>query len=80
MKQTESLAKVVYTPASQMRTPALLVRSMFKDLAASRELAWRLFVRDVSAQYRQSILGLFWAFFPPVLSGLVLLYFNLKKW
>jgi hypothetical protein len=30
---------------------------MARDLVNSRELAWRLFVRDISAQYRQSILG-----------------------
>jgi len=79
MKQAESLSKVVYTPASQMRTPGLLIRSMFKDLVRSRELAWRLFIRDVSAQYRQSILGIFWAFLPPVLSGLVFIILQSKK-
>jgi lipopolysaccharide transport system permease protein len=35
-------------------------------LLASRELAWRLMVRDISAQYRQSFLGLAWAFLPPI--------------
>lgn len=79
MNQTKKLAKVVYTPASQMRTPGLLIRSMFKDLVRSRELAWRLFIRDVSAQYRQSILGIFWAFFPPILSGLVFIILQSKK-
>ncbi len=79
MNQTKKLAKVVYTPASQMRTPGLLIRSMFKDLVGSRELAWRLFIRDVSAQYRQSILGIFWAFFPPILSGLVFIILQSKK-
>jgi lipopolysaccharide transport system permease protein len=39
---------------------------MGRDLLASRELAWRLMVRDISAQYRQSALGLFWAFVPPI--------------
>jgi lipopolysaccharide transport system permease protein len=47
---------------------------MWHDLLASRELAWRLLVRDISAQYRQSLLGIFWAFVPPVMTafGLVL--------
>jgi lipopolysaccharide transport system permease protein len=39
---------------------------MWRDLLASRELAWRLMVRDISAQYRQSILGIAWAFLPPI--------------
>lgn len=41
---------------------------MFHDLLASRELAWRLFVRDISARYRQSMLGYVWAFLPPIVS------------
>jgi lipopolysaccharide transport system permease protein len=39
---------------------------MWRDLLASRELAWRLMVRDISAQYRQAFLGVAWAFIPPV--------------
>jgi lipopolysaccharide transport system permease protein len=43
---------------------------MWRDLLASRELAWRLLVRDLSAQYRQSFLGVFWAFLPPIVTAL----------
>lgn len=39
---------------------------MWRDLFASRELAWRLMVRDISANYRQSVFGLAWAFLPPI--------------
>ncbi|MEO1401124.1 MAG: hypothetical protein AAFV72_07665 [Cyanobacteria bacterium J06635_1] len=39
---------------------------MWRDLLASRELAWQLLVRDISAQYRQSFLGIFWAFVQPI--------------
>ena len=62
---------VVYTPASQIRTPASLLASIWRDVRASRELSWRLFVRDVSAQYRQSFLGVLWAFVPPVVTSLI---------
>ncbi len=62
---------VVYTPASQVRSPVGLVRAMLRDLLASRDLAWRLTVRDVSARYRQSLLGIFWAFIPPLVSSLL---------
>jgi lipopolysaccharide transport system permease protein len=47
-----------------------LWREMWRDLLASRELAWRLMVRDLSAQYRQSFLGIFWAFVPPIVAAL----------
>ena len=42
---------------------------MWRDLLASRELAWRLMVRDIKAQYRQSFLGIFWAFIPPIVTA-----------
>jgi lipopolysaccharide transport system permease protein len=58
--------EVVYTPESLLRHPVQLFKLMWRDLLASRELAWRLMVRDISAQYRQSVLGFTWAFLPPI--------------
>lgn len=60
------LPEAVYTPESDLRHPGQLIKRMWKDLLASRELAWRLMVRDISANYRQSFLGIFWAFLPPI--------------
>ena len=37
----------IYSPQSALRDPQRLVREMGRDLYASRELAWRLFVRDL---------------------------------
>jgi lipopolysaccharide transport system permease protein len=62
-----------------MRRPLLLIRSMWSDLKASRELAWRLFVRDVSAQYRQSVLGIVWAFAPPIVTALVFMALQSRR-
>lgn len=64
----------VYRPESQLRHPLQLFRIMGQDLLASRELAWRLLVRDIRAQYRQSFLGLFWAFTPAILTALTLTF------
>lgn len=58
--------KTIYTPESQIRRPQKLFGLMWRDLLASRELAWRLLVRDISAKYRQSFLGIFWAIIPPI--------------
>jgi lipopolysaccharide transport system permease protein len=66
----------VYTPESPLREPGKFLREMFRDLAASRGLAWRLFVRDTSAQYRQSILGYVWAFVPPLVASLPFVFLN----
>jgi lipopolysaccharide transport system permease protein len=79
MHKNEDISVVVYSPESQVRSPLKLVRSMLSDLNASRELAWRLFVRDFSARYRQSVLGIFWAFLPALLSGLVFIILQAKN-
>ncbi|MGE5342460.1 MAG: ABC transporter permease [Candidatus Omnitrophota bacterium] len=68
---TTSLPLTRYTPESRLRHPILLLKEMWHDLKASRELGWRLFIRDISAQYRQTALGFFWAVFPPLVSSLV---------
>lgn len=71
MKQPQQfksqLKEVIYTPESRLRNPQQLAQQMWRDLLASRELAWRLLVRDISAQYRQSFLGIAWAFLPPII-------------
>lgn len=69
------LPRVVYSPESRIRHPLDLFREMWRDLLSSRDLAWQLLVRDISAQYRQSLLGVIWAFIPPIVAaaGLTLL-------
>jgi lipopolysaccharide transport system permease protein len=71
--------KVVYTPGSGLRSPLVMARQMWKDLLDSRELAWRLTIRDISAQYRQSLLGILWAFFPPIATALIFIVLNNRK-
>jgi lipopolysaccharide transport system permease protein len=72
----EALPEVVYSPESQMRRPGQLLRSMAHDLRASRELAWRLFVRDFNAQYRQSALGYVWAVIPAIATTAIWVFLN----
>jgi lipopolysaccharide transport system permease protein len=59
-----------------MRHPIGLTRSVFADLFSSRELAWRLFVRNFTAQYRQSFLGYAWIFIPPLAAALPFVFLN----
>jgi lipopolysaccharide transport system permease protein len=68
---TRARPHAVYTPASQIRTPGALLMSIGRDLVGSRELSWRLFVRDLSAQYRQTLFGVVWAFIPPIVTSLI---------
>jgi lipopolysaccharide transport system permease protein len=74
--QELSLPVTLYSPESPLRHPGPFLRAMFRDLIASRELAWRLFVRDTSAQYRQSILGYVWAFLPPLMASLPFVFLD----
>jgi|KBSMisStandDraft_5_1062788.scaffolds.fasta_scaffold219537_1 ABC-type polysaccharide/polyol phosphate export systems, permease component len=64
----------VYTPESPLRQPRQFVRELISDLWGSRELAWRLFVRDLRAQYRASLLGYVWVFLPPLVASLPFVY------
>jgi len=72
----KELPEIIYTPESQLRRPILLLRLMFRDVYAGRELAWRLTVRDISAQYRQAFLGILWAFILPIANTVTWIFLN----
>ncbi|XZE51426.1 ABC transporter permease [Planctomycetaceae bacterium SH139] len=72
----DQLTEAIYTADSLLRRPRRLIREMVHDLRASRELAWRLFVRDLSAQYRLSYLGYLWVFLPPLATMAVWVFLN----
>ena len=56
-----------------------MAREMVADLWAGRELAWRLAVRDISAQYRQSLLGVLWALIVPLANTAVWLFLSASQ-
>jgi lipopolysaccharide transport system permease protein len=61
----------VYTPDSPVRRPLAFIASLLRDARAARKLAWRLFLRDIAAQYRQTAIGYVWAALPAVFTALV---------
>lgn len=65
---TTPLPEVVYTLDARRRQGWSIWASIFEDLLSSRELIWRLIVRDISARYRQSVLGYVWAILPTVVA------------
>lgn len=71
-----TLPVTAYTPSSALTHPGRLIVQMFSDLWTGRELAWRLFVRDTAALYRQSILGYLWAFLPPLATAGTFMFLN----
>ena len=54
------------------------IKSMISDLFASRELAKRLFIRDKKAEYRQSFLGILWAFITPLINAMVWIFLSMS--
>lgn len=56
----------VYNSRSEIRTPGRLMADIFAGFMEGRELSWRLFLRNLRGLYRQTLLGLFWAFLPPI--------------
>lgn len=66
----------VYSPEPLLGRPIELARGIFRDIMAGRELAWRIFTRDLSAQYRQTYFGYLWAFLPPLVGALTFIFLN----
>lgn len=79
MSEAKKTPVAIYTPDSQVRAPGKLLRNMIRDLWQSHELGWALFVRDLAAQYRQSLLGLVWAFIPPLLMAFFFIFLNSRR-
>ena len=75
----DSLIVTIYSPESQLRSPRRLLQQMFNDLISARELAWRLFVRDISAQYRQSAFGILWAIAPALVTSLIFIILQSRR-
>ncbi|NTV42353.1 MAG: ABC transporter permease [Syntrophobacteraceae bacterium] len=72
----EQPGTIVYTPDSALRRPIQLLRSLARDLGKSRELATTLLMRNLKAQYRQTILGCLWAFLPPVVTTITFVFLH----
>ena len=66
----------IYSPEPLLGHPVTLVKNITKDILAGRELAWRLFIRDLSAQYRQTYFGYLWAILPPLVASLTFIFLN----
>src|SRR2546423_12994264 len=56
----------IFSAAGSNAGSARRARAMLADLWSARGLAWRLLHRDLSAKYRQSLLGYVWAIVPPL--------------
>jgi len=54
-----------------------LFKESLSDIYTSRFLARQLAVRDIKAQYRQSYLGILWAFIAPLTTAFIWVFLNI---
>ncbi len=77
----EDLPLTVYAPGRGSRDFGVVVRGLFNDIFGhqSRDLAWRMFIRNVASQYRQTLFGYFWLFFPPLINSGIFIFLHSQK-
>jgi lipopolysaccharide transport system permease protein len=73
------LPETVYEPHGHLGLGLGAWREMAAELWTSRELTWRLFLRDFSARYRQSVFGYLWAVLPALLTVVTFTWLNRSK-
>ena len=69
----------LYEPNHIMKAGIRVWPEMFRELADFRGLIWRLVVRDISARYKQSVIGIFWAFLAPLVMMVVFVWVKNKN-
>ena len=67
----------IYQKENNVKLGKLLKESI-SDIWKSRFLSWQLAERDIKAQYRQSYLGIIWAFITPLATAAVWIFLNLS--
>ena len=72
MKKINASINKIYTPNGVCRCSTQGITSIFSvmliEIVESRELTWRLFLRDFRVKYRQSVLGIMWVFLVPLMT------------
>ncbi len=74
-----SHTKTVYRPNHILKAGVRIWSEMFRELVDFRGLVWRLVVRDISARYKQSFFGLFWAFLAPLVMMIIFVWIKGKN-
>lgn len=68
--------EIIYYPEMYSRGGIKLWKAKIKELVNMRELIWRLFLRDIKARYKQSVLGILWAIIMPFIVIGSFIYLN----
>jgi lipopolysaccharide transport system permease protein len=68
----------IYTP-TQNNSILQLCKAVVLGFRDGRELAYRLFIRDLKASYQKSFLGIFWLFLPALATAGIWIFLNNQK-
>lgn len=70
---------VIYTPQSPYKQGlGNIIRGIVRNIISSRELIWQLFLRNLKARYKQSLLGWSWIFLMPIITMGTFLLLNIS--
>lgn len=72
----DHILEVIYKPDSHLGFGWGVWREMVQELMGGWGLVWRLFLRELSARYRQSIFGYVWAVLPAIATVVTFTYLN----
>ena len=79
MEQKAQLPITVYEPNHIIKVGIKIWPEMVRELIQYRGLIWRFIVRNISARYKQSVLGIFWSFLTPLIMTLVFVWVKSKN-
>lgn len=60
-----------HTPIVIQPKKTITVWDNCKDIVANWEIAWSLALRDIQIRYKQSVVGIFWTLFQPLITTLI---------
>ncbi len=66
----------VYEPNRNAKLGFAIWKEIFSEIVLSKELVIRFFIRDITATYRQSILGILWTLIMPLFTVATFVYLN----
>lgn len=70
------LEERVYSAKAGSKGIFSVLSEMFQDLRKSGDLGFRIAKRDIQGMYRQSLLGILWAFITPLMTALIWIFLN----
>jgi lipopolysaccharide transport system permease protein len=72
----ENLSVKIYTPHSSIKNLSALIGDILNSFKMANQLGYTLAQRDIKSQYRQSFLGIFWAFINPLFNTILWIFLS----